>query len=201
MQDFWNKRYEKEEYFYGTKPNHFLRSISGIFTKHSKILCLADGEGRNSVFLASLGHEVTAVDFSEAGFKKATLLAEKKQVDLNYIISDLSEFDFGLEKWDGIVSIFCHLSPDLRSIVHQKIQTGLRPGGIFIIEAYHPKQLEFSSGGPKDLQMLYTEEILRSNFRNLEWIKLENNLVEIFEGQGHHGLSCVLDGVARKFNE
>jgi len=198
MKEFWNERYEKKEYFYGTDPNHFLRSISGIFPKKSKILCLADGEGRNSVFLASLGHQVTAVDFSEEGYKKATLLAEKHQVNLNYILSDLSDFDFGLEKWDGVVSIFCHLSPELRSIIHQRVEKSLRPGGIFILESYHPKQLEFSSGGPKDIKMLYTEELLKSDFKNIQWLKLEHNLVEIFEGQGHHGLSCVLDGVARK---
>ncbi len=198
MNDFWNDRYGKDQYFYGTEANLFLKEVSNNFPKNSKILCLAEGEGRNAVYLASLGHLVTGVDFSEEGKRKALLLAGKKNLSIEYDVADLRDYDFGVEKWDGVVSIFCHLPSDLRSEVYKKVQKGLKPDGIFVIQSYTPEQLQYNTGGPKDKDFLCDPEIVKAGFEGFSWPRLEVSLTEIHEGLGHNGLSSVLSGVGRK---
>lgn len=197
MKEFWNERFASEEYFYGVHPNKFLASVSGIFPQGAKILCIGEGEGRNAVFLATLGLDVTAVDFSEEGKKKSLALAEKNKVKLDYHISALENFDFGQGQWDVVVSIFCHLPSTIRCHVHRKMQASLKKGGLVILQSYNPKQLEYNTGGPKDLSMLYTPELIREDLNIISWIKLENSLCEISEGKGHQGMSSVLSGVGR----
>lgn len=138
MKEFWNEKFSGDDYFYGTTPNKFLSSVYGLFPDGANILCIAEGEGRNAVFLAQQGFKVSAVDFSEVARKKALELAASKNVTLNYELSSLEEYNFGEGKWDVIVSIFCHLSPSVRSLVHQKIENGLKQNGILILEAYNP---------------------------------------------------------------
>jgi cyclopropane fatty-acyl-phospholipid synthase-like methyltransferase len=200
MSDFWNERYSGADYFYGTQANEFLISVSDMIPKGSKVLCIAEGEGRNAVFLASHSSHVTAVDASSEGKKKALALASKMGVEIDYQLSDLESFDFGEEKWDAIVSIFCHLAVTIRPAIHQKVEKALKPNGLFIFQSYNPKQLEFNSGGPKEITMLNTDESMRSEFNSLTWLKLENSMAEIHEGAGHHGMSSLLSGIGVKKN-
>jgi 2-polyprenyl-3-methyl-5-hydroxy-6-metoxy-1,4-benzoquinol methylase len=198
MKDFWNERFGSSDYFYGKGPNQFLKESASKINPHSKILCLGEGEGRNAVYLASLGHTVTAVDLSDEGKKKAELLAQEKQVNLDYVLSDLADFNFGENKWDVVISIFCHLPTAIRELVHKNVYTSLKEGGQFIIQSYNPEQLKYNSGGPKDPQMLYTQEILLKDFPLFKWTKLDNSMDEIFEGRGHQGLSSLLSGIGVK---
>ncbi len=198
MKDFWNERFGNEAYFYGKSPNQFLKDSAHHLPPSSRILCLGEGEGRNAVHLATLGHQVTAVDLSDEGKKKAELLAQEQHVSLNYIVADLATFDFGDQKWDAIISIFCHLPPETRQLVHQKVIKGLKTGGKFIIQSYNPEQLNFNTGGPKDINMLYTKEILLNDFPAFSWKKLENSMEEIQEGIGHQGMSSLLSGIGVK---
>jgi SAM-dependent methyltransferase len=197
MKEFWDERYVGKEYFYGTHPNHFLTTVTGLLPERSNILCVGEGEGRNAVFLARQGFNVTAVDYSVEGKKKALTLAQQNEVVIDYQLSGLENFNFGSKKWDAVVSIFCHLPVGIRADVHGQLEKSLKVNGLFIIQAYNPKQLEFNTGGPKDNSMLYTDSLLRDDFKGLEWLKLENSLTEISEGLGHHGLSSVLNGIGR----
>lgn len=198
MKEFWDERFSADNYFYGTAPNKFLTGVSALLPKESHILCIGEGEGRNAVYLASLGHQVTAVDLSVEGQRKARLLAKSKNVHLDYYVESLETFDLGRERWDVVVSIFCHLPSELRSQVHARVALALKPQGLLLLQSYNPLQLEYKTGGPKDLNMLYTDDILKADFPAFEWIKLENTLEEIFEGAGHQGMSSLLSAVARK---
>lgn len=198
MKEIWNERYSDDDYYYGTIPNHFLTSIEGILPNNAHILCLAEGEGRNAVYLASLGHHVTAVDFSLEGKKKAESLAMKKNLPIHYVLSSLEDYSFGVEKWDAVISIFCHLPSTIRPLIHQKVEKSLKLGGLFILQSYTPEQLEHNTGGPKDLSMLYTENLIKNDFSYLKWVKLQREITEVFEGKGHTGLSSVLNAVGVK---
>jgi SAM-dependent methyltransferase len=202
MKEFWNERFLSKEYYYGTRPNHFLTTVIGILPSKAKILCIGEGEGRNAVYLSSLGFDVTAVDYSIEGKNKAMALASAMNVSIKYEISALENFNFEVEQWDAVVSVFCHLPPDIRPLIHKKIEHSLAGRGFFVIQAYNPRQLEFKSGGPKDIAMLYTADLLKSDFLNLDWLKLESNILELSEGIGHQGMSSVISGVAlRSFSK
>ena len=146
-QPMWDERYRGEEYVYGTSPNDFLRSQITHLPR-GQILCLAEGEGRNAVFLAERGYDVTAVDQSPVGLAKARQLAEQRGVSIETVVADLGAFEVAPEVWDGIVSIFAHVPPPARRHVHRQVVTGLRPGGVLLLEAYRPEQLEYHTGGP-----------------------------------------------------
>lgn len=197
MKDFWNERFEGPDYFYGTSPNHFLTTVSHLLKAHSNILCIGEGEGRNAVYLATLGHSVTGVDLSEQGKLKTEALAQKKHVSVKYCVTPLEDFDFGEQEWDAVVSIFCHLPPMIREKIYPKINKALRDDGLLILQAYTPKQLEFGTGGPKDVSMLYTETLLKTDFPHMEWIKMTDSIEEIREGIGHTGKSSVLSAVGK----
>ncbi|MCC6278708.1 MAG: class I SAM-dependent methyltransferase [Oligoflexia bacterium] len=187
----WDDRYEGSEFFYGDQPNDFLVKCAPRLTSRSKILCLGEGEGRNAVYLAKLGHNVTATDQSALGLKKLETLAETQQVKVATIQSDISDFDLGEKKWDVIVSIWFHLPESLRRPIHRKVVEALKPGGHLILEAYTPNQLKYQSGGPKEMTMLMSKDSLiqELNGMRLEISELER---EIHEGKGHNGLSAVV---------
>jgi SAM-dependent methyltransferase len=195
--DSWNERYRHERYFYGKQPNDFLAQAHPVIPL-GNVLCIADGEGRNSVFLAKKGYRVTAVDYSEEALRKASQLADSAGVDVNYIQSDLRDFDFGANQWSGIVSIFCHLPPDLRKLTHAKCIDALAPKGIVLLEAYTLKQLEHDSGGPKDPAFLMSVEQLSADFEGLELECVQETERDIQEGKGHSGTSAVVQLIARK---
>lgn len=195
--NMWDDRYSSADYAYGKEPNDFLaqhyKKISG-----KKVLCLAEGEGRNAVFLASLGYEVTAVDLSAVGLKKAQQLATEKQVNITCIHADLGSFQLGEEQWDGIVSIFCHLPKAARTRLHHQIAGALKRGGVFLLEAYNPRQLGFGTGGPQDADMLVSVEDLTNELSGLAFEHLQELEREVVEGSYHTGPASVVQAIAFK---
>lgn len=193
----WDERYRAEDYLFGTEPNDFLaETIKRV--PAGELLCLADGEGRNGVFLAGLGHTVTSIDASAVGIAKAQRLADQKGVDLNTIVADLGRFELGVARWDCIVSIFFHMPEDMRRDVHERIERALRPGGHLILEAYTPRQLSFKTGGPPVAGMLMTKEDLESDFPGLEFLYCEEKQREVIEGTGHVGHAAVVQLFAKR---
>lgn len=197
MGNMWDERYSQTDYFYGKNPNEFLTIAAALIPKGAKVLALADGEGRNGVYLAKQGLNITAVDFSVIGKEKAMALAKKENVELDYIIADLNEFKFP-QKIDAVVSIWCHLPESLRKKVHKQTEDNLVNGGLFILESYNPKQLEFKTGGPASVDLLYTVDQIKSDFQAMDWILTQNTLKDITEGTGHQGMSSTLQMIGRK---
>ncbi len=193
----WNKRYSAEEYAYGKSPNNFLEANYKIIPK-GKVLSLAEGEGRNAVFLAKQGYSVTAVDASHVGLDKARKLADENGVAIELILADLADFDIGENEWDGIVSIFCPLPSALRKNLHKKVAAGLKTNGVFLIEAYTPDQLKHKTGGGNSADLMTTKESLMLELDGLEFkhlIELERDVVE---GIYHTGLAAVVQALALK---
>lgn len=194
----WDQRYSEEGYAYGTEPNDFLASQSSKLAPKSSILCIAEGEGRNSVYLAKLGHTVLGVDSSSVGLQKARELAESNGVSVETQVADMHDFDMGEEKWDAIVSIFAHFPPPLRKSVHKRAVAGLKKGGVMILEAYTPQQLEYKTGGPPVAEMMMTLDGLMSELQGLDFEfgrELERDVVE---GKYHTGKAYTVQVFARK---
>lgn len=198
MTNPWNERYESNDYYYGTEPNDFLKENAGAIASGGKVLCLAEGEGRNAVYLAGLGYAVTAVDGSSVGLQKMHRLAGARNVKVDAIVSDLADFSIEPSAWDGIVSIWCHLPRELRKKIHRDVARGLRPGGVLILEAYHPRQLEFKTGGPPDANLMMMLADLREELSGLEFLIAREIEREVREGKGHHGKSAVTQVVCKK---
>ena len=195
---FWNNRYEDEEYLYGQHSNNFLRDHATLFKNGNAVLTLAEGEGRNAVFLAQHGCKVRGVDFSIAGRKKTLQLAQKQGVIVDYDVADLTQYDMGCAKWDGIVSIFCHLSENNRLALYQSIKQALKPGGIFLLESYNKKQMKFDTGGPREVSYLLSLYELKKAFENFDMILTQDVERAILEGRSHNGISSVTQFIARK---
>jgi SAM-dependent methyltransferase len=203
---FWDDKYgDPNIYTYGTEPNDFLKEMVKKFAIPGKEKCsclmLADGEGRNGVFMAQQKgfDKVVSVDISEAGLAKANSLAKEKGVEIETVLADLGEFDFGDEQWDCIVSIFCHVPPPVRQRVLEQIPKSLKAGGYFVMESYTPKQLEYKTGGPPVPELMYTQQILDQAFQqSLEILKNEELDRHVVEGTLHTGLAAVVQFVGRK---
>jgi len=198
MKDFWNDRYQSTDFLYGSQPNDFLLSQSYRFKEKSRVLCIADGDGRNSLYLAKLGHQVTSVDFSPIACEKTKISSLKENVDIEVICADLADYDFGCLKWDVIVSIFAHLPSAIRKQIHSKIGQGLKVDGLLILEAYTPKQLQFKTGGPSDEDWLLNSEKLKHECEHLETILLSEQERMIQEGKLHSGQSAVVQFIGKK---
>ncbi len=193
----WDERFSKPEYIYGTEPNDFLVSVAHQIPQ-GKVLCLAEGEGRNACFIAGLGYDVTAVDQSAVGLAKAKKLADSRGVTITTVQSNLADFEIIPETWDGIVSIFCHLPSALRQQLYPRIYQGLKPGGVFILEGFAPEQLQYNTGGPKDLDLLPNVENLQKELPNFNWLvanALERNLNE---GIYHQGKAALIQLLGKK---
>jgi len=195
----WDQRYDRAEYVYGTEPNDFLKKYVDSIP-HGPVLCLADGEGRNSVFLAKQGFEVTSVDISEVGLEKARRLAADHGVSINTVCADLREYTFEPNAWAGIVSIFCHLPHPVRHHVYQQINQALTSDGIFMLEAYSPRQLDFGTGGPPSLEMLAEKERLQVELGPMAYDLIQELDREVVEGTLHTGMAAVVQIIARKIN-
>lgn len=193
----WDERYDIEDYFYGRMPNDFLVSVTSHIPQ-GKVLCLAEGEGRNSVFLARSGYQVTGIDSSQAGIRKARQLAEQNEVSVEYLCKDLTAYEIEPNTWEGIVSIFCHFPPELRRQIHARAVDGLKSGGAFILESYSPAQLSFGTGGPKNASLLPDLPSLRKELEGLELIVSREIERVVMEGTGHSGLSAVVQVVGIK---
>ncbi len=200
----WDERYSDDEYVYGTAPNTFLASmVDHIPCNHNhgsrgKVLSLAEGEGRNAVFLAEHGCFVTAVDASRVGLTKAEKLAKARGVVIKIIHSDLAHLDIEPESWDAIISIFCHVPSQLRKELHCKVVAGLRPGGVLILEAYTPSQLALKTGGPQDVDMTMSLAQLEKELAGLVFEHAKEMEREVVEGKFHTGKGAVVQIVARK---
>ncbi|MBD2654751.1 class I SAM-dependent methyltransferase [Synechocystis sp. FACHB-383] len=193
----WDERLNQSEYVYGTEPNEFLVSVAGQIPR-GKVLCLAEGEGRNACFLASLGYQVTAVDQSSVGLAKAQKLAQEKGVKITTIQSNLADFEIIADAWQGIVSIFCHLPSSLRKQLYPRIYQGLKSGGVFILEGFAPEQLQYTTGGPKDLDLLPNLMTLREELSSFAY--LTNHTLErhLNEGIYHQGKAALIQVLAKK---
>jgi SAM-dependent methyltransferase len=193
----WDQRYSGESYAFGTEPNTFLITMAGRLPP-GRVLCLGEGEGRNAVWLAAQRWNVTAVDASSVGLEKARRLAAERGVTVTTVHSDLERYDIGSGQWDGIVSIFCHLPPSVRADVHNRCKQGLRPGGVMILEAYTPRQLEYGTGGPPTADLMMDGPLLRNELTGLEFLHLQESVREVREGVYHTGPGAVVQLVARR---
>lgn len=195
--EFWDNRYSTPDFVFGTEPNDFLRTVVDRIPA-GPVLCLAEGEGRNAVFLATRGHAATATDLSATGLAKARALAAQRGVPLATEVADLTTYAIAAGAWSGIVAIFMHLPPELRRDVLARAAAGLRPGGVFVMEAYTPAQLAFGTGGPKDPALLPTLAQLRDELRGLEFVIGREIERDVHEGGGHTGRSAVVQVLARR---
>ena len=193
----WNKRYDTDQYVYGKEPNQFLVEHLGSL-RRGNVLCVAEGEGRNAVFLAGKGFHVTAVDASSVGLKKAARLAGEAGVTIHTVVSDLLDYEIIPDSLDNVVSIFCHLRKDIRVELHRRIVSGLRKGGILVLEAYTPRQLKYGTGGPPDVTKLMTLVDLRKELAGLEILLGQEIDREVVEGHLHTGLGAVVQLIGRK---
>ncbi|MDZ7371331.1 MAG: class I SAM-dependent methyltransferase [candidate division KSB1 bacterium] len=191
----WDERYSREDYVYGREPNEFLVQVQPHIPM-GRVLCLGEGEGRNAVFLAGRGYEVTAVDLSPVGLAKAERLAAESGVKIRTIVADLSDFFIEPRAWQGIVSIFCHLEPALRRRVHRACAEGLAEGGALVLEAFTPEQLRYGTGGPKSLELLYSLKDLYEDFPELNFLIGQEKVCRRVEGLGHTGDAAVVQVLA-----
>lgn len=194
----WDERYKSTPFYYGKMPNDFVVSSVAHIPK-GEVLCLAEGEGRNSVFLARSGYQVTGVDLSEQALSHAQQLAKENKVEVHYEHADLSNYEFGKNRWAGIVSVFCHLPREIRRELHRRVVEGLCVGGAFVVEAFAPAQLSLGTGGPKDPDLLISLKDLKLELEGLDFVVAEETDRIIFEGIGHNGPSAVtqLIGIKR----
>ncbi len=195
----WDERYSEPGFAYGTSPNDFLAaSLIHLPLPAGHILCLAEGEGRNAVFLAEQGYTVTAVDSSAVGLKKAQSLAAKRGVAISTCVADLADFLLPANSYDAIVSIFCHLPPLVRQKLYRQIPSSLKPGGVFLLEGYTPRQLQYGTGGPPIRELLVELDDLREDLQSLHIVSAIEVRREIFEGRLHTGLGEVAQVIAVK---
>lgn len=197
--DFWNARYTTDDYIFGTAPNVFLASQRALIRPGMRALAVADGEGRNGVWLAERGAEVHAVDCSQAALEKARKLARERGVTLETEQADLLDWAWPETAYDLVAAIFIQFAPPPeRDRVIAGIRRTLKPGGLLILQGYTPKQLEFGTGGPPSAANMYTAELLREWFGDWEILHLRQHESVIAEGNHHHGMSALIDLVARK---
>ena len=193
----WNERYKGDEYHFGTEPNAFLASQRARLTPGMRCLAVADGEGRNGVWLAEQGLQVLSVDGSSVAVDKARALAELRGVKLNVELADLAQWDWGSARFDVVVAIFVQFAPPgLREQMFAKFKGCLKPGGLLLLQGYTPRQLEYRTGGPSQAENLYTEAMLREAFADMEIVHLSEHDSVIHEGAGHDGMSALIDMVA-----
>jgi SAM-dependent methyltransferase len=194
---FWDQRFAESGFAYGSEPNDFVREMASRIPR-GRVLCIGEGEGRNAVHLAGLGHEVTAMDGSSVGLEKAGRLARERGVRLTTVCADLAAFAIEEGAWAGIVSVWVHLPPELRLRVHAAAARGLQPGGAFVLEAYGPRQPGLGTGGPQDPELLPPLATLKADLVGLEFEIAREVEREIHEGRYHQGRSATIQILASK---
>ena len=196
MKEFWNERYGAEEAAYGKEPNAFLAEQLALLTPGS-VLLPCDGEGRNALHAARTGWDVHSFDYSSEGVEKAQRWAAEADVTLNACVADAFAFEPG-RSFDVVALVFAHMPADKRQAFHHRAASWLRPGGTLILEGFNPDQLQFTSGGPKDPSMLFTEAMLREDFAELDIVQCELARTELSEGPFHQGPAAVARLVATR---
>jgi SAM-dependent methyltransferase len=195
----WNARFSAPGYVFGTAPNIFLTTQLHRLKRGQRALAIADGEGRNGIWLAEQGLAVTSVDFSPVALDKARKRAADAGVAVAFVEADLASWTWPTSAFDVVAGIFFQFAgPELRARIFRNIKAALKPGGLVLIEGYGPKQLDYKTGGPGVLENLYTEALLRDAFADFEILELRSYDAEIAEGEGHKGMSALVDLVARK---
>jgi SAM-dependent methyltransferase len=195
----WNNRFGGDTYLFGTAPNTWLQSQAAVWTANQRVLSVADGEGRNSVFLARQGLSVDAFDVAEVGVNKAQKLASRQNVRVNFSVCGCDEYPWPVDAYDGVAAIFVQFAdPAMRARLFANIKRSLKPGGYFVLHGYTPKQLEYKTGGPPLASHLYTAEMLREAFRDFEIVELREYEDELSEGVQHKGRSALIGLVARR---
>ena len=192
----WDQRYGNDAYIYGTQPNSFLEENAKLLV--GPVLSLAEGEGRNAVFLASLGLDVLGVDGSEVGLAKARVLAKSKGVIVHTEVADLATVVPQENCYNSVVSISCHLPSEIRRRLHRLVERSLKPGGIFLLEGYSKSQLEKNTGRPKDSDLLTGCSDLEEDFPNCDFILSQEIEREVIEGEYNSGLASVVQFIAKK---
>jgi len=197
--EFWDQRFAATDYIFGTDPNVFLSAQAERFKRGDRVLDVACGEGRNSVWLASLGCEVTGVDVSPLALAKARRLADTHGLNVAYREADIRDWQWQPARFDAVVCIFIQFAePSQRLRLFEGIQTTLTSGGLVVLQGYTPKQLEYKTGGPPQADHMYTQALLREGFRNLDILHLREHEEILAEGTKHVGRSALIDLVARK---
>lgn len=196
QQEFWNGKFSKADFFYGVNPNEFLASNLELLKEYKKMLCLGEGEGRNAIFFAKNGFNVTAIDASDLGLKKLANRALEENLHVKTVCMDLNLWEAN-EKYDVIVASYLHMYKNEREELFKKIEESLNSGGYFIGEFFSTKQLSYKSGGPKDLDLLYTIEDFTNYFEKCDK-KVTEEIVNLDEGIGHQGEACVIRVVIKK---
>jgi cyclopropane fatty-acyl-phospholipid synthase-like methyltransferase len=199
MADIWDERYAGEDYFFGTEPNAFLESQRHLLKPGMSCLAVADGEGRNGVWLAQQGLKVLSVEASAVALGKAKKLAQLRSVAIDFEQADLAHWQWGENRFDMVVAIFIQFAPPgLREQMFADIKRCLKPGGLLLLQGYTPRQLEYKTGGPSAVENLYTETLLRKEFSDMQILQLSEHDEYVSEGAGHSGMSALIDLVARK---
>jgi SAM-dependent methyltransferase len=194
----WNERYATAEYIYGTAPNQYLRSQLYRLAPGARVLVAADGEGRNGVWLAACGLDVTCIDQSPVGLAKAAALARQRGVAPRFVCADLAAAPIAGAPYQAVVAVFAHFPPDTRAHIHRSLAATLQPGGLFVLEAFHPRQLGRPSGGPRSVDMLYSADLLCQDFAGLEVLELVEGVALLDEGPKHQGEGFIVRFVGRK---
>lgn len=195
----WQERFAAAGYLFGTAPNEFLKHHAHLLRRGDKALAIADGEGRNGVFLAELGLDVLSVDFSPLAQDKARKLAAERGVTLRVVQADIIDWDWPAETIDVVAAIFFQFAaPAERDKIFAGIKKTLKPGGLLLLEGYGPKQLEYKTGGPPHLENLYTPDLLEKAFADFSSVEVREYDAVINEGPGHGGLSALINLVGRK---
>ncbi len=200
--DYWNQRFTSEAYIFGTRPAAFLTNNAHWIPPRSGVLVPADGEGRNSVYLAELGHRVVATDVAEAGLAKARRLAQTRGVDVDFRHLDLRGWQWPDAEFDAVVAVFIQFAPPaFRDEIFAGMKRAVRPGGVILLHGYTPKQLDYRTGGPSVVEQLYTEELLYGAFSEWELLRVAAYECDLDEGESHRGRSAVIDLIARRPRE
>jgi len=197
QQEFWNQKFLRDGYLYGKEPNEFVKSTYVNFKKNQRVLCLGEGEGRNAVFLAKKGYEVAAIDASDIGLSKLETWANENKVEVKTKCIDINEW-IPTKKYGAILFTFMHLNIDELEKIVEKIESSLKENGFFIAEVFSKNQIDKNSGGPKDLNLLYSVEDFQKCIKSLKIHKLEETIVELNEGNGHKGKASVIRLIAQK---
>ena len=192
QQEFWQARYSEQGLAYGAEPNEFLQQQLHQLQPGMKVLVVGDGEGRNGVWLAQQGMQVTTVDYARAGVERALALASESKLEINAICADLNDWLWPQAEFDAVVSIYLHFPSELRLLMHQRMLTALKPGGQMILEAFNKDQLDYPSGGPPVADALFSAELLAEDFADAEIAQCQESVVELSEGKYHVGPGAVV---------